>query len=114
MTLQRNLSNFMNALRTSKKQSITEFSEDIGISRSEMQNILKGNCNLRLDTVKYIADKLDIDPAAFFLSPYSESQCELALLFLQTLDCFWDLPPEKQSEAAELFHKLLKIFPSDK
>ena len=44
VTSQLKLSNFMNALRTSKKQYITKFSEDIGISRSEMLNILKCNC----------------------------------------------------------------------
>lgn len=42
MSLQQNLSNFMNTIRLSRNQSITEFAEEIGVSRSEMQHILKG------------------------------------------------------------------------
>ncbi|MFQ8602963.1 MAG: helix-turn-helix domain-containing protein [Anaerovoracaceae bacterium] len=107
MTLQRNLSNFMNAIRSSRKQSITEFAEEIGISRSEMQQILKGTCNLRIDTVKYIADKLNVDPLILLFPSYSKSQQEFALLLLNTLNAFSKLPKEKQDEAAKLFHKLI-------
>lgn len=107
VTLQRNLSNFMNAIRSSRKQSITEFAEEIGISRSEMQQILKGTCNLRIDTVKYIADKLNVDPLILLFPSYSKSQQEFALLLLNTLNAFSKLPKEKQDEAAKLFHKLI-------
>lgn len=107
MTLQRNLSNFMNAVRSSKKQSITEFAEEVGVLRSEMQQILKGTCNLRIDTVKYIADNLDVDPEAMLFPSYTESQQEFALLLLRTLDAFSRLPKEKQKDASFLFHDLI-------
>ena len=55
MSLQQNLSNFMNTIRLSRNQSITEFAEEIGVSRSEMQHILKGTCNPRIDTLKSVS-----------------------------------------------------------
>ena len=109
VTLQQNLSNFMNAIRSSRKQSITEFANQIGISRSEMQQILKGSCNLRIDTVKYIADNLKIDPALLLFPSYSEVQYEFALLILHILDTFSKIPKDKQTDAANNFHQLLLI-----
>lgn len=109
MNLQQNLSNFMNAIRSSRNQSITEFSRELGISRSEMQNILKGTCNPRLDTVCYIAEKLDVHASLLLFSSLSKSQLDYSLLLLKTLDCFCSIPYEKQKEASELFCKLLVL-----
>lgn len=97
----------MNAIRSSRKQSITEFAEEVGISRSEMQQILKGKCNLRIDTIKYIANQLNVDPELLLFPPYSKPQHEFALLLLNTLSAFSKLPEEKQKEAARLFHELI-------
>ena len=55
MTLQKNMSNMMNAIRTSRKQSIAEFSEELGISRSSTQELLKGTGNPRMDTVEHLS-----------------------------------------------------------
>ncbi len=107
--LQQNLSNYMKAVRLSRKKSITEFSEELGISRSELQNILKGTCNPRLDTISYIADKLNAHPSTLLLPPFSEPQQEFALSLLKTLDIFSDIPPEKQREAAELLCRLIML-----
>lgn len=107
MFLQQNLSNYMNALRSSKKQSITEFSEEIGISRSAMQDILKGSCNLRMDTVQYIADRLDVNPSDLLCSPYSDKQMETVLTLLKTIDAFSNVPEPQREKAAALFHELI-------
>ena len=56
MVLQKNLSAAMKVIRAARKQSITEFSEDLGIARSSLQDILNGTGNPRMDTVEYIAD----------------------------------------------------------
>ncbi|MFQ8602964.1 MAG: helix-turn-helix domain-containing protein [Anaerovoracaceae bacterium] len=107
--MQQNLSNFMNAVRMSRRKSIAEFSKEIGISKSEMQLILKGTCNIRIDTLKYIAQKLEVDPAILLLSDYSKSQYEFAILLLQTIDKFSKLPDNKREEAAELFNRLILL-----
>ena len=103
MSLQQNLSNFMNTIRLSRNQSITEFAEEIGVSRSEMQHILKGTCNPRIDTLKYIAKNLDVVPS------YTEPQQDFALLLLRTLDAFLELPEDQQENAVYLFHQLILL-----
>ena len=109
MSLQQNLSNFMNTIRLSRNQSITEFAEEIGVSRSEMQHILKGTCNPRIDTLKYIAKNLDVDPATLILPSYTEPQQDFALLLLRTLDAFLELPEDQQENDVYLFHQLILL-----
>lgn len=109
MSLQQNLSNFMNTIRLSRNQSITEFAEEIGVSRSEMQHILKGTYNPRIDTLKYIAKNLDVDPATLILPSYTEPQQDFALLLLRTLDAFLELPEDQQENAVYLFHQLILL-----
>ena len=103
----------MNALRISRRQSIAEFSEELGVSRSFMQDLLNGNGNPRMDTIEHLADRLQMNPAALFSSSFSEGQFETALLLLQTLEVFSKLPEEERKHSAALFHELILILGSE-
>lgn len=111
MTLQQNLSNTMKAIRSIRKISITEFSEEIGVSRSEAQGILRGTSNPRLDTIQCIADNLNIDP--LLISSFSETQLEVSLLLLKSFDFFSKLSSEEQKEAARLLNEFLCLIKSE-
>lgn len=113
MTLQQNLSNSMNIIRSSKKQSITEFSEEIGIARSEMQKILNGTCNLRMDTLEHIADQLQIDSAALISSSPYNLHFDFLLSVLQKFEFFSKLSEEKQRKFVDLLDQLLLLISSD-
>lgn len=113
MTLQENLSNMMNAIRTSRKQSIAEFSEELGISRSSTQELLKGTGNPRMDTVEHIAGRLNVDPLTLLSCSYSEKQLESTLLLLKTIDAFSKLPDEKKLKFASLFQELILLMESE-
>lgn len=112
MTLQQNLSNSMKAIRSIRKTSITEFSEEIGVSRSEAQGILRGTSNPRLDTIQCIADNLNIDPLVL-ISSFSETQLEVSLLLLKSFDFFSKLSSEEQKEAARLLNEFLCLIKSE-
>ena len=112
MTLQKNLSNVMNAIRTSRHQSISEFSEELGISRSSMQELLKGNGNPRMDTIELIADRLHVNPLALLSGSYSEEHLEYIMLLLQTIDIVSKLPDEKKLKFASLFQELILLMES--
>ena len=112
MTLQQNLSNTMKAIRSIRKISITEFSEEIGVSRSEAQGILRGTSNPRLDTIQCIADNLNIDPLVL-ISSSSETQLEVSLLLLKSFDFFSKLSSEEQKEAARLLNEFLCLIKSE-
>lgn len=69
MTICENLGNYLNQHRLSKGKSITKLSEELGISRSSLQSILKGTANPRSDTLEQIAAKLHVELAALLNSP---------------------------------------------
>lgn len=114
MTLQQHLSTYMNSVRLNRKQSINKFAEDSGVSRSSMQKILKGTCNSRIDTIKCIADNLDVNPEDMLFPPYDESHQEFALLLIRTLETFSNLPREKQENAASMFNDLILMMEENK
>ena len=64
MTICENLGNYLNQHRLSSGKSITTLSEELGISRSSLQAILKGTANPRSDTLEQIAARLNIDLSA--------------------------------------------------
>nr|WP_305146633.1 helix-turn-helix transcriptional regulator [Anaerovorax odorimutans] len=99
----------MNAIRTSRGQSISEFSEELGISRSSAQKLLKGTGNPRMDTVEHIAGRLEVDPLTLLSFSSSEKHLESALLLLKTLDTVSELPSEKKLKFASLFQELILL-----
>ena len=53
--------NFSAKLKNAKEErgaTFVEFAEEMGISKSALQEYLKGNTNPRLDTIKLLAEKL--------------------------------------------------------
>ena len=112
MTLQQNLSNSMKAIRSIRKTSITEFSEEIGVSRSEAQEILRGKSNPRLDTIQCIADNLNLDPIVLISPSLSEEQLEIRLLLLQSFDFFNELSHENQVKVSSLLNEFISLVQS--
>ena len=113
MLLQQNFSNAMTVIKAARKLSITDFSAKTHVSRSTMQNILNGNCNLRMDTVEHIADRLGVHPAVLLFPNHSNSQLKFALLLLETLEAFLNLPKGRKLKAAKLFYHLILQLCSD-
>ncbi|MCU7380934.1 helix-turn-helix domain-containing protein [Hominibacterium faecale] len=110
MTLQSNLSNVINAIRKTRGLTITEFSEELGISRSAMQTLLNGKCNPRMDTLEQISDRLNVDPSILISSNFSEEEWKLIFLFFNGIDAFCQLSEEDKRNAATLICELLHVF----
>lgn len=75
MSIRENLSIRLQEIREKRGLSITDFSEELEISRSLLQAILSGKANPRADTIEHIAEKLQISPISL-LAPPSVSQQE--------------------------------------
>lgn len=60
MTLQKNFSHNLTAFYRRHAKTLTAFSEELGISRSSLQEIMKGNSNSRLDTASHFHAIIDI------------------------------------------------------
>lgn len=109
MTLQKNLSNIMNAIRRSRDQSLTTFAKELDISRSSLQEILNGTGNPRMDTIEHIANQLDMDPLALLSCSYTEEQLEVAMPLLKITDTLSGLSEKKRHEFIVLFQDLLHL-----
>ncbi len=107
MSLQKNLANAMKAFKASRHLSISDFSEELGISCSSMQTLLKGSGNPRMDTIEHIAAQLEIEPHVLLSVSFSESQLEFAMHILDSLDFFSKLSTAEREAFASLFLKML-------
>lgn len=107
MALQKNLSDSMNLIRAKRQQSITEFSEELGISRSSMQEILKGTANPRIDTVEHIAKQLQMDPL-ILLSP-ENVHANPVMPLVQTIQMISSMNPRQRQRFMALFAELVSI-----
>lgn len=110
MSSQENLSNLLSAVRTTRKLTLTEFAEELDISRTSLQTLLSGKCNPRLDTVERIANHLKIDPALLVSSSFSEEQWKVIFYLFNAIDAFSNLPDARKREASELIQGLINVF----
>ena len=113
VVLQKNLSVMMNVIRRSRNLSITQFSEELGLSRSYTQALLNGRGNPRMDTIEHIASRLQINPLRLLCCSYSEEQLEIFLRLLLLIRRISALSSAKQTEFLVLFQKLLSLMPAE-
>lgn len=105
--LRKNFSDSLAAIRTERRKSLSEFAEELAISRSSLQDILKGKGNPTLSTVEFISDQLEMDPLMLLSCP--ESEVRAAVYLAHLLDWFKQLPDDKQREFAAAVSTLLAI-----
>lgn len=105
--LMKNLANNLKALRLASGKTLDEFSEELCIARSTLQELEAGRSNSRMDTVQIIADKLEL-PAIVLLSPSFE-QLTPALFLFRQLESFLELSPKEQKEVTEAFHTIIRL-----
>ena len=114
MNIQHNIAAFLSAYKRKRGLSAAEFSEELEISRSVLQDYLAGHCNPRADTIEHIAKKLNISPAALVSGGLiSPTAYDLIFVLLDTLDAFHDLSQDRKREAIDLFIRLLRLLTND-
>lgn len=109
MSLSNNLSKNLNTIRENRNLSITDFADELCIARSSLQNILKGDCNLRMDTVNQISSQLNVDPLTLLQDPHTADQQDIAVLLLNCIEVFHRLPYQDRVKATELFVSLITL-----
>ena len=109
MTLQDNFSNSVKIAYKNSNKTLAEFSNEIGISRTTLQDILKGNSSSRLDTVEVVADGLNTDPLALLSNPYGENELAFLLSLFQLSDAASALADDEKEELAAHCHAMIRI-----
>lgn len=86
MSLSNNFSNNLSSLRKSHKASLAEFASETQMSRSHLQNALKGTCNPTLATVEQVAKGLQVDPLSLLSLPTDVDSADLSPFFIQKME----------------------------
>ncbi len=110
MEIQRNLANILNTIRICRRQSLTEFADELEISRSHLQELLKQNANPRIDTVEHIAQKLGIDISVLISASFTDSQLQMIEYMLKLIEALSTLTPEKRRAFGKLFLEMLCLW----
>ena len=104
------MSNVIRTLKELNKKSMSEFAEELEISRSTLQEYLSGTGNPRLSTVEHLAKKLQINPIFLVSGLYENQQLEVILLLLNAIEPVAMLSKEKKERMAELIMEIVSLW----
>ncbi len=80
----------------------------IGISRTTLAGLLRGDGNPRLSTVELVAEKLGLDPVRLLCWARDDAEREWMEQTLEMVDKAGALAPEKRERFIELFRTLVQ------
>ena len=69
MSISENIAATVRAEMKKQNKSLLEFSQELGIARSSLQNYLREGSSLRADTIELLADHLGLSPAELISGP---------------------------------------------
>ena len=110
MGLHENIAATIRTIMEQKQKSLTEFSEELGISRTALYDYLKARGNPSIDTIEQIAEKLEISPAALMTGLMDMDHKEIVLLLLDTIQSVAELSEENRVRFAELFLEMVGLW----
>ena len=109
MDLNKNVAAVLSIMKTERQKSMTEFSEELEISRSALQEYLSGAGNPNLTTIEHIAQKLNVSPYFLLLDDFNDEQLGVFMKMIDILSLVSDLPSEKRKRFAELLFEMITL-----
>lgn len=103
-----NLSKNITAIRNLRNLSQVEFSRELGISKSTLQEIEQG-CSPNLNTVECIATRLGISVSALLSDSLPPNQMGVLLHLIQVCDCFSTWAQEDRETLVELLCRITQL-----
>lgn len=113
MGIQENMANMIRTIKRSRGKSTVEFSEELEISPSTLQEYMKAKGNPTIQMIERLAEKMNIDPIALMSGKIDEEQYQIVVLMLDTIQAVSDLPQPKRLKFAELFLELIHLWEED-
>lgn len=93
-----------------RHMSITEFSEELDISRTALSDYVKAKGNPSVTTVEHIAKKLGIRPEALIASSFEKKQWEITLMLMDIIPAVSQLPEDRRIRFAELVLDMIRLW----
>lgn len=106
---QENLSAKLKALRALRGKSLEEFSEELQVSKTTLQEIESGKGNPTLVTLQLIAKNLGIPASALLGDTPDTSELLTSQLILSALSFVQSLPEERRTLVFRLFDQLVVL-----
>lgn len=113
MEIQRNMAKVIRALKEASGKSLSEFSEELEVSRSTLQEYLAGKGNPSIATIEHLSAKLDVDASFLISGIFSEDQIGILLKLLDMLKLLSDLSTEQQVRFVQLLLEMVSIWNED-
>ena len=113
MNLNKNFSTILNIIKSERQKSMTEFSEELEISRSALQEYLSGAGNPNLTTIEHISKKLNVSPYFLLMGDFKDEQLSAFLKMIDILELLSNLPIEKRKRFAELLFEMITLWGGD-
>ncbi|USF28324.1 hypothetical protein N510_003283 [Firmicutes bacterium ASF500] len=113
MGIQQNMADMMNIVKRKRGISVVEFSEELGISCSTLQEYLNARGNPTVQMVEHIARKLEFDPIALIAGLFEPDQIKILLLLLESTQELSRLPQPKKRKLAELLQEMVQLWEED-
>lgn len=110
MDMLENIAATIRAVMKKKHISLSEFADELGVSRSSLHDYIKARGNPSLATIEHLARGLGISPAALTAGMMDQDQREVALLLLEMIQSIAGLPEEDRLKMAELFLEMVKLW----
>ena len=107
--LKQNLSTNLRTLRSMRRASLEDFSEELGIGKTTLQDLEKGNGNPTLETIEHISQNLSISPLTLLSNRYDPHDLYTAQMLLSNIKTLCTLSREEQLEAVMLFDQLIRL-----
>lgn len=110
MGLKDNLAAAIRTIMERQNKSLSEFSEELDISRNALYDYLRGRGNPSIATLEHIAENLGVSPAALMTNLMDLDHREITLLLLDTIQGVAELEDAKRLRFAELFLEMVKLW----
>lgn len=98
----------LEAIRKVNNANLTEFSEELDIPKSTLQDILKDG-NTSLHTALHIADRLNVPLSTLTSDAIPAENLDVLAAFLKCFDWFSRLPREEQDAAVTHIRALMEL-----
>lgn len=110
MGIQHNMATVIRMIMQQRQKTLSEFSEELEISRSALQSYLREEGNPSIATVEHLARKLEIDPAVLITGVFEPDQTKIILAMFEVIRDVADLPAEKKQQFGERISAVIHLW----
>ena len=110
MEVQQNMANVIRLIMETRNMSMDDFSEELEISRSTLQEYLKGKGNPSIKTIIHLSQKLEIEPAVLLTGMTEVEARNVVRPLLNAVRSISELNNDKKLRLAELFWEMVRLW----